>query len=85
MWTDSDETWWTGWVCRKDEMIRCCWTSESGSGRENYLILKSDSLPLRERGLNRYVERYLKKLWTDPDETWWTGWVRDEDKFFQFW
>ena len=22
IWTDSDETWWTGWVCDKDEFIR---------------------------------------------------------------
>ena len=23
----------------------------------------------------RYIARYLKKLWTDSDETWWTSWV----------
>ena len=22
LWTDSDKTWWTGWVCRKDALIR---------------------------------------------------------------
>ena len=38
LWTDSDETWWTGWMCRKDQLIRFWWRSESGSGYENYLI-----------------------------------------------
>ena len=23
---------------------------------------------------------YLKKLWMDSEEIWWTGWVCDEDK-----
>jgi len=40
LWTDSDETWWTGWVCRKDALIRFWWRSECGSGHENYLIFK---------------------------------------------
>ena len=40
LWTDSDETWWTSWVCEKDELIRFWWISESGSGYENYLIFK---------------------------------------------
>ena len=29
--------------------------------------------------------RYLKMLWTDSDEIWWTGWVYDEDKLIRFW
>ena len=28
---------------------------------------------------------YLKKLWTDSDETWWAGWVCDEEELIQFW
>ena len=28
---------------------------------------------------------YLKKLWTDSDETWWTGWVFDHDELIRFW
>ncbi len=40
LWTDPDETWWTGWVCEKDELIGFWWRSESGSGYENYLIFK---------------------------------------------
>jgi len=31
------------------------------------------------------ISRYLKKLWTDLDETWWTRWVHDKDKFIQCW
>ena len=27
---------------------------------------------------------YLKKLWTDLDETWWTSWVCDEEELVQF-
>ena len=27
---------------------------------------------------------YLKKLWRDSDETWWTGWVCGKDKLFDF-
>ena len=38
--TDSDETWWTRWVCGKDELVRSWWRSESASGYENYLIPK---------------------------------------------
>ena len=36
-------------------------------------------------GLQRHIARYLKKLWTDLDETWWTGWVCDKDELMQFW
>ena len=27
---------------------------------------------------------YLKKLWTDSDETWWTCWVCDEEELISF-
>ena len=39
LWTDSDYTWWTGWVC-DGELLQFWWRSESGSGYENYLISK---------------------------------------------
>ena len=29
---DSDETWWTCWVCDKDELIRFLRGGKSGSG-----------------------------------------------------
>ena len=29
--------------------------------------------------------RYLKKLWTDPNENLWTGWVCDKDEQIRFW
>ena len=74
------KTWWTGWVCDKDELIRFWWGSWSG-----YWNFKSDSSPLRETGLNWYIARYLKKLWTDSDETWWTGCVCDKDELIRFW
>ena len=35
LWTDSDKTWWTGWVWDKNELIRFCW--RSGSGSDNFL------------------------------------------------
>jgi len=28
---------------------------------------------------------YLKKLWTDSNENWWTGWVCDKDELIRFW
>ena len=28
---------------------------------------------------------YLKKLWPDPDEILWTGWVCDKDELIRFW
>ena len=28
---------------------------------------------------------YLKKLWTDPDEIWWAGWLCDKDELIRFW
>ena len=28
---------------------------------------------------------YLKKLWMDLDESWWTCWVRDTEELIQFW
>ena len=34
--TDSDETWWTGWVCDKEELFPFWWRTESGSGYKNY-------------------------------------------------
>ena len=40
LWTDPDEILWTHWVCDKDELIWFWWRSKSGSGYENYLILK---------------------------------------------
>ena len=36
-------------------------------------FFKSDYSPLRD-GAKNDIARYLK-LWTDSDETWWTGWV----------
>ena len=38
-----------------------------------------------EIGRNRYIERYLKRLWMDSDETWWTGWVFDHNELIRFW
>ena len=38
LWMDSDKTWWTGWVCNKDKLIRFWWRYKSGSGYQNYLI-----------------------------------------------
>ena len=38
LWTDSDETWWTGWVCDHDELIRFWW--RPGSGYDIYSIFK---------------------------------------------
>ena len=40
LWTDSDETWWAGWVCDEDELIRFCWRSGFGSEYDNFLIYK---------------------------------------------
>ena len=40
LWTDPDETWWTRWVCDKEELIQFWWRSESGSGYENYFVFK---------------------------------------------
>ena len=37
-----------------------------------------------ETGLNWYIARYLKKLWTDSDETWWTVCVCDKDELIRF-
>ena len=28
---------------------------------------------------------YLKKLWTDPDEILWTGWVCNKEELIRFW
>ena len=50
LWTDLDETWWTGWVCDKDELIRFWRRSRFGS--DNFL---SDSSPLRERVETIYI------------------------------
>ena len=81
--TDSDETWWTRWVCDEEELIQFWWRSESGSGSDNFW---SDSSPLRDVAKLIYsIARYLKKLWTNLDETWWTSWVCDKDKFIRFW
>ena len=33
----------------------------------------------------RLCTGYLKRLWTDPDEILWTGWVCDNDKLIRFW
>ena len=44
--TDSDETWWTGWLWNKEELIRFWWRFKSGSGTKNYW---SDSSPFSER------------------------------------
>ena len=44
-----------------------------------------DSSPLKDRAQKRYIARYLKKLWTDSDETWWTVWVCDFDELIRFW
>ena len=33
----------------------------------------------------RLCTGYLKKLWTDPDEIWWAGWLCDKDKLIRFW
>ena len=43
LWKDSNEIWWGGWVCDKDELIRCWWRSGS-----DYWNFKSDSSPLRD-------------------------------------
>jgi len=40
LWTDLDETWWTGWLSRLDKLIRFWWRFDSGSGYEHYLIFK---------------------------------------------
>ena len=65
LWTDSDESWWAGWACYKEELIPFWWRSESGS--ENYFKRFFTNW---EIWLNRYIEQYLEKLWTDSDETW---------------
>ena len=28
---------------------------------------------------------YVTKLWTDSNESWWTGWVCDKEELIQFW
>ena len=61
LWTDSDETWWTGWVCDKGELIRFWWRSKSGSGYENYLITKV-ILHHWEIGPKWYITWYLKNI-----------------------
>ena len=38
LWTNSDETWWAGWVCDKDELFQFWWRSESRSGYANQSI-----------------------------------------------
>ena len=48
-------------------------------------IFLSDSSSLRNRANSLYIAQYLKKLWTDLDETWWTGWVFDHDKLIRIW
>ena len=36
LWTDTDEIWWAGSVCDKDELIRCWW--RSGSSYSNFFL-----------------------------------------------
>ena len=85
LWTDSDKTWWACWVCDKEELMRYWWRSESGSGCENVfnfkIILHHWMIGLK----TTYIAWYLKKLWTDSDETWWTCWVCDKEELIQFW
>ena len=78
LWTELDEILRSAWVCDKDEMIRLWWRSESRSRPE---IFWSDSTPLSEG----HIAGYLKKLWTDSDETWWVSWFGGRNKLIKFW
>ena len=40
LFTDWNETWWTGWVYDNDELIRFYWRSNSGSGSETFLFIE---------------------------------------------
>ena len=44
LWTDPDEILWTGWACKKDELLRFWWRS-----RSIYWNLLSDYSPLKDR------------------------------------
>ena len=68
LWTDPDEILWTGLVCDTDELIRFWLRSVSGS---NYLEYFKWFFTIERSDKKLSIARYLKKLWTDSDETWW--------------
>ena len=61
------------------------WFNFGEDPNPDLIIFLSDSSPLRDRAKLIYGAWYLKKLWTNSNETWWTGWVCDHDKLFRFW
>ena len=70
---------WTHWACDKDELIRFWWNPNPATGIKK-MILRHWKI-----GRKWYIARYFKKMWTDSDETWWTGWVCGKEKLNWFW
>ena len=70
---------WTHWACDKDKLIRFWWNPNPATG------IKKMILHHWKIGRKWYIARYFRKLWTDSDETWWTGWVCGKEKLNWFW
>ena len=77
LWTYPDETLWTGWVCDKDEVIRCWWRSGSGSGSgyDNYLISKWFFT------IERWGQKRYSTVQHDISKTYWAWYVLVDQAF----
>ena len=85
-------------VCEQDISKSCAriqtkFGGQVGCGtRTNWLDVGEDPDPDPDAGIFKVIlhhrvmrlKRYLKKLWTDSDETWWTGWVCNKDELIRF-
>ena len=79
-----------------NEKTICCITLEATI--MNFLVLNPQVIPHRtgpsRLPMSAYrlvclfvclCAGYLEKLWTDSDETWWTGWMCGKYQLIQFW
>ena len=86
LWTDSDGTWWTGWVCDKDELIRFLVKFRILIRIRNFFLIFQVILHHKEMGPKTiYSVAWYVKMCTDYDKTWWMSWVGDKNKPIRFW
>ena len=81
LWTDYDETWWTGWACDKEELILFWWRSESASRYYIFFYF----LHHCEMGPKTIYSMTFQTLWKDYGKTWWVSWVGDKNKLIRLW
>ena len=70
LWTDSEEIWWTGWVCDKDELI---WFFEDPDARISQVILYHREMGLKTKHCMIF-QNVVVKLWQNMMDELGNGW-----------